>query len=205
MIDYPPAEGRNVFAGQQHSPPPPTHRTFPICKQTAVLHRIPQLLRCELRFIIKPSKMTQSAGGRASGKMLSMSCQQCPPGPSSHGTGREGIVSSRGWLGDHTGPHCPGQPGVLLWQHLWERTGLHAGAPPRMVFLQAEATETVGEESGGAQGGERVDLERGRPPQTAPRPDLPLPLPALTSRLHPCLITPGPGSLFWADGAGGSR
>lgn len=54
--------------------------------------------------VIKQPKMTQSTGGPASGKMLSISCQQWPLGLPSHGTGKEGIISSRVWLRDHTGP-----------------------------------------------------------------------------------------------------
>lgn len=46
---------------------------------------------------------SQSAGGPASGKMLSISCQQWSAGPPSHGTGKQGIVLSWVWLRDHTG------------------------------------------------------------------------------------------------------
>ena len=57
-----------------------------------------------LSVVIKQPKMTQSAGGPARGKMLSISCQQWPLGLLSHGTGKQGIVSSWVWLRDHTGP-----------------------------------------------------------------------------------------------------
>lgn len=50
---------------------------------------------------------SQSAGGPASGKMLSISCQQWPAGPPSHRTGKQGIVLSRVWLRDHTGAFVP--------------------------------------------------------------------------------------------------
>lgn len=61
------------------------------------------LCRSKLSVVIKQLKMTQSAKGPASGKMLSISCQQWPLGLPSHGTGKQGIVSSWVWLRDHTG------------------------------------------------------------------------------------------------------
>ena len=69
-----------------------------------LLFLIEFLRRSGLSVVIKQPKMTQSAGGPASGKMLSISCQQWPLGLPSHGTGKQGIVSSWVWLRDHTGP-----------------------------------------------------------------------------------------------------
>lgn len=69
-----------------------------------LLFLIEFLSRTSLSVVIKQPKMTQSAGGPASGKMLSISCQQWPLGLPSHGTGKQGIVSSWVWLRDHTGP-----------------------------------------------------------------------------------------------------
>lgn len=69
-----------------------------------LLFSIEFLHRSSLSVVIKQPKMTQSAGGLASVKMLSISCQQWPLGLPSHGTGKQGIVSSWVWLRDHTGP-----------------------------------------------------------------------------------------------------
>lgn len=114
-IEFPPLNA--VFARQLHSSNcPPSVSLWDLWGEwfssaNKLLFLI-EFLRCSgLSVVIKQPKMTQSAGGPASGKMLSISCQQWPLGLPSHGTGKEGIVSSWVWLRDHTGPIVSSSPG----------------------------------------------------------------------------------------------
>lgn len=122
-------------ACQLHSPNHPPVLAFEICEgndfhlQTNCCSPIEFLSRSGLSVVIKQTKMTQSAGGPASGKMLSISCQQWPLGLPSHGTGNEGIVSSQVWLRDHTGSIVSSSPGSYCSSVSGKRTSLHVLAP----------------------------------------------------------------------------
>lgn len=109
--------------------------------------------------VIKQLKMTQSAGGPASGKLLSISCQQWPLGLPSHGTGKQGIISSWAWLRDHTGPIVSSSLRSYCSSASGKGRAFTSVVCGRIGFLQAKAMKTVRDESRGTQRGYGVDLE----------------------------------------------
>lgn len=124
--------------------------------------------------------LTRSAGGPASGKMLSISCQQWPVGLPSHGTSNQGIISSRVWLRDHTGPPLSQAAwGLIVAAPLGKDEPSRLRSGKERPFSLPRAGELYRDELGGTRWGHGLDLERGspssKPPSPSSRVDLPSP------------------------------